>query len=241
MLSLRVVTWNIKFGIEIDTAIQDLTRIRSIAAPDILLLQEMDEEGTRAIAESLDSNHVYFHRSPHSQTGRDFGNAIISPWPITQAFQLDLPHQARISGHPRSATRGVVMVEDEPILTYSVHAEIPALPLARRVEQFRCLAADRWSQQSKGIRGSQLVVVGGDFNSVTGRGVAALKKEMESAELAHVSVEAGPSFRRAGINIPLDHIFASGLHPIRSSVAWSATASDHMPMWVELRDEVAAK
>ena len=57
---------------------------------------------------------------------------------------------------------------------------------------------------------------------------------MAGAELDRVSNLAGPSFRRAGRRIPLDHIFARGLFARDAGVDWNATASDHMPLWVEL-------
>ena len=54
----------------------------TLANPDIVLLQEMDEAGTAAIADSLGMNWIYYPASVASH--HDFGNAILSCWPLEQ-------------------------------------------------------------------------------------------------------------------------------------------------------------
>ncbi len=226
---IRVVSWNIKFGIEIDTAIRELRQIDEVAAPDILLLQEMDEKGTARIAEALDADYVFTTLGPHQQSGRDFGNAIVSCWPIGGLAEVHLPHQARFSGHPRMATRASVSVRSNEILTYSAHTEIPFLPLRLRREQFNRLAEDV-SQ----VGGSHSIV-GGDFNTLTRRiGLSAVRSSLGEAGLSHVSAESGPTLPFWRLKLPLDHIFASGFSVVETGVAWTASASDHKPIWVDL-------
>ncbi|MFV1989605.1 MAG: endonuclease/exonuclease/phosphatase family protein, partial [Acidimicrobiales bacterium] len=117
--AVSVVSWNIRFGIEIDRAIVELRDIEEIPLPDILLLQEMDEKGTAAIAARLDADYVFTSTGPHKLSDREFGNSIISPWPITGGLEVPLPHKSRLNGHPRSATRAVVTVGATHILTYN--------------------------------------------------------------------------------------------------------------------------
>lgn len=233
---MRVVSWNIAFGIEIDTAIRELSANPDLRDADIWLLQEMDGAGTATIADALGVNHAYGGGATHQQTGREFGNAILSRWPLRPLDELPLPGVASVSGHPRAATRAWVEVDDREVLTYSVHTETAAMRLPRRVAQFRTISSD--IRGEAGRRAEHDVVVGGDFNTVTERGVRALQNAMVDAELDRVSKLAGPSFRRAGRRIPLDHIFARGLAAIDAGVDWNATASDHMPMWVELEGPV---
>ncbi len=225
---LRVVSWNIKFGVEIDTAIEELRFIDEISSPGILLLQEMDEKGTAVIAEALDAGYVYTTLGPHAQTGREFGNAIVSRWPIGDVAEVLLPHQAWFKGHPRLVTRATISADFGPVLAYSVHTEIPILPLRRRRDQFDRIAADI------NQIGSDAVVVGGDFNTFTRRGVAAVRSSMGHAGLSHVSAGSGPSLPVWKFKLPADHIFASGFRTIRTGVAWSASASDHKPVWSEI-------
>ncbi len=238
MVRLKVVTWNIRLGLEIDRAIEELQEIDEIASADVLLLQEMDEAGTAAIAEALGANYAYTTRRPHAQTSRDFGNAILSPWPMSEDAEVRLPHVGSISGHPRSATRTIIHVDDREFLVYSAHTEIASLLLSKRIEQFQAIANDIAQQRTSTTDNTTGVIVGGDFNTITRRGVRALTQAFGAIGLQHASTDAGPSFSRVGVKVPLDHIFANGLRTVASSVAWEAEASDHKPMWVELRESV---
>jgi endonuclease/exonuclease/phosphatase family metal-dependent hydrolase len=109
-----------------------------------------------------------------------------------------------------------------------VHTEIPALRLARRIEQFAKVAADaNWQPY-------EFVVIGGDFNTVTQRGVRALVDTMHVAGLERVSSPTAPSYRRGGRDLSLDHVFASGFADASGGVVTGTTASDHAPLWIEL-------
>lgn len=225
------MSWNIRFGIEVDAAIDELLRVDELVRPDLLLLQEMDEHGSERIAAALGANHVFCSVAAHRKSSRAFGNAIVTPWPISDAEMLGLPHVAPVSGHPRAAMRARVSVADQDVLAYSVHTETAALRLRRRVEQFERIAADVVDQDA------EQVIVGGDFNTVTTRGVEALRRSMATAGLHRASMDAGPSFRRAGREVPLDHLFVAGLAPKVVGVVPSTAASDHFPLWAELDTE----
>jgi len=237
VLSLRVVTWNIRLGLEVEAAIREIQEIGSLASADVWLLQEMDEPGAAAIADALNSHYVYASITPHAQTNRDFGNAIISPWPLRDATNLELPHQAAVSGHPRSAVRAKIRIENRDTLLYSIHTEIPALPLTRRVEQFEAIADDIRTQSSSMPDAALSVIVGGDFNTATPRGLRAVKRALASGGLQHASAGAGPTFRQAGVGVRLDHMFTRGFRTTSTGVGEQAQASDHKPLWVELAQE----
>ncbi|MEO1062095.1 MAG: endonuclease/exonuclease/phosphatase family protein [Actinomycetota bacterium] len=225
---IRVVSWNIRFGIEVDTAIGELLGVDDLVDADLLLLQEMDETGVARIAEALGAEHVFSSVAIHRQSGRDFGNAIVSRWPLSDPASVPLPHVAPVSGHPRAAARARVHVGDRELLVYSTHTETPALRLRRRVEQFRRIAADVEHE------GADRVVVGGDFNTVTARGVEALTRTMASAGLRRASAVADPTFRRAGREVPLDHVFVAGLTASAAGAVPTTAASDHRPIWARL-------
>lgn len=226
-LGIAVVTWNIQYGIAVDAAIEEIRSSPALSRFDVLLLQEMDEQGTRAIATALDADFAFASRRRHANTGRDFGNAVVSRRPIVERAQVDLPHAARVRGHERHATFARVDVDGRSVGCYSVHTEVPLLPLSRRREQFAHLAAD--------IRDGSpdLVVVGGDFNTITSRGLRALDTALGEAGLRRVSSDVGPTYRRASVSMRLDHVFAAGLRSTGSGSA-ATTASDHPPMWVDL-------
>ena len=225
---MRIVSWNIQYGIETARAAAELVGRAETHGADVILLQEMDEQGTAAIAEALSANYAYTSPAPHDHTGRDFGNAVVTPWPIRHSAEIPLPHVASFSGQPRSATHALVRVGDVDVSVYSVHTEIPSLRLARRIEQFDTVAADVRR------RGHSHVVIGGDFNTVTGRGTKALAASMATAGLRRVSSEDSRSFRRLGRDMMLDHVFGLGFDVIAAGVVDTTGASDHLPLWVEL-------
>src|SRR5690349_633935 len=78
---LRIVTFNVKLGRDIDGAIRVL-RHDSLAGADIIALQEMDEAGVERIARALQLNYAYYPGSIHPTDHRYFGPALLTPWHI---------------------------------------------------------------------------------------------------------------------------------------------------------------
>ncbi len=225
---IKIVSWNIMHGLRVDEAIEVLRSEPRLADLDLLLLQEMDRPGTELVASALGLHHVYAAGGAHAKSGRDFGNAILSTSPLGDESIVDLPHQARVGGHPRVAVTAVTKLQGEMVTVCSTHTEIPAMSAARRQAQFAALAsvAAAWP--------TDRAILGGDFNTVTSRGVRALRRALELADLDHVSVEAITTLRRGGQDFTLDHIFARGLRPIESGVVRGLAVSDHAPIWVSL-------
>lgn len=224
-MAMKVVSWNIRFGEDVAGAIRDLRELSVLRDADIVLLQEMDATGTATIAEAIGMHHAYFSAGPHQRTGRDFGNAVLTVWPIIDAAELVLPHTAAVSGQPRSATRAQMDVNGMTVTAYSVHTEIPLLSLSRRTDQFAALADD-----VAGVDDGP-VVVGGDFNTAGRRSDRALRSIMQRAGLRHASEQAAQTYRRLHWPMRLDHVFARELTNTASGISLQATASDHHPVW----------
>jgi hypothetical protein len=79
---VRVVTFNIEYGLRTPAAIDALKAHAALRDPDVLLLQEMDAPGVAAVAEALALNYAYYPSSRTPKTHRDVGTAVLSPWPI---------------------------------------------------------------------------------------------------------------------------------------------------------------
>ncbi len=226
---MRVVTWNIKFGREIDRAIVELKSRRELLAADVLLLQEMDESGTRRIADELGVDFAFAAAGAHPETGRDFGNAVLSRWPVGDLTEIELPHVARIAGQPRSATHVKLQIEGAGVSVYSVHTETVLLSHRRRREQFSAFVDHIATLES-----DRPVIVGGDFNTTRRRDIDRLTSLMASAGVHPVTRRVGPTLRRFGVPFTLDHVFARGLTALDSRAVTDTTASDHRPVWVDL-------
>jgi endonuclease/exonuclease/phosphatase (EEP) superfamily protein YafD len=226
---VRVVSWNIQFGVEVDAAALALAEHPHLRDADIILLQEMDEVGTARLAELLSLNFVYAAPGVHQQTGRNFGNAVLAPWPLGEPKAVLLPHKASVRGQSRVLVLTEVMVSGRAIDAGSVHTEVPSMGSAKRLRQFDEIAA------AAARRVAARAIVGGDFNTVSRRGIAALTERMGAVGAVRVSTGAGTTLRRSGQEFTLDHIFARGLEPVATGVVTGSMASDHRPLWVTLR------
>jgi endonuclease/exonuclease/phosphatase family metal-dependent hydrolase len=219
---LRVVSFNLKFSEKVEEAIANFRETPALRGPDILALQEMDAEGTERIARALEMNSVFFPAAIHPKTGRDFGNALLSPWPLEDPRKLILPGASRFTGLKRTATVATVCVPRHPVRAYSVHIETPLhMGGGGRRAQVQAIVDDARAS-------SDPVVVAGDFNS---RGLSGPFEEAGYLWLTR-------NLRNTSKWWELDHIFALGLAPPGPATAGVAEdlhdASDHKPVWALL-------
>lgn len=224
---LVVVTYNLRYAEALEEAIAAFQTVAPLPAADFILLQEMDEAGVVVLARALGYDYVYAAASV-AEDGDDFGNAILARRPISDPAKIILPGLHPLSGQQRTATRAVVHVGDAEVLVYSTHIEIALAPPSLREGQFAAILADIPDDATH-------VIVGGDFNTITGRGVNALAEQFAAAGLDHASAELGPTFTRLGLRpSATDHIFSRGFERLDAGVLGEIRASDHFPVWVRL-------
>jgi endonuclease/exonuclease/phosphatase family metal-dependent hydrolase len=216
--TLRIVSFNIEFARRIDSAIAALRGDPATRAPDVLLLQEMDEPGTRRVAEAFGMWYVYYPAIYHERAKRDFGNAVLSRWPIVEDARLVLPHRSRYAGTPRTATVATIRVGDALVRVYSTHLGTPLdIGGGSRRAQLRAILADAAAYPR--------VIVGGDLNDGDAGAV------VRDAGYAWPT-ERGPRTTRFG---RWDHVFLRGLTVptgvASGTVADNRDSSDHLPVW----------
>lgn len=216
--TLQFASFNIEFAMRIDSAIAVVLAEPRLRRADILLLQEMDEAGTRRIAEALDMGYVYYPATFHFRTRRNFGNAVLSRWPIVADRKILLPHRSRYSNTLRTATAATVLIGDRRVRAYSAHLGTYAdVDNEARVEQLRAIMED--------AAGYAYVVIAGDMNHPT---------------VSRTATYAG--YRWPTADIPatsflgrLDHILLRGFMVPEKNGAGTITnvrgASDHLPVW----------
>lgn len=228
---LLVVSWNVQFGVGAQAAADALLGSAELQAADFVLLQEMDEQGTALIAEAVGLNYVYVAASVHPQTGRNFGNAVLSRWPLTDPGVVTLPYKSTLQGQPRQVVHAVAHLGEFRLRACSVHTEVPTLSSPKRLRQFAAIGdvAHAWERDA--------LVIGGDFNTLTRRGVAAVTARLAPIGAHRVTEGAGPTLRRGGREFALDHIYARSLTPRSCGVVAGLDASDHRPLWVRLARE----
>jgi endonuclease/exonuclease/phosphatase family metal-dependent hydrolase len=215
---LRVVSFNIEYALRVETAIAVMTADPETRAADVILLQEMDEASTRRVAEAFGMSYVYYPGTFRLKLRKDFGNAILSRWPIIGDSKILLPHKGLLGGTQRIAVGATIRVGREEVRVYSTHlgTMINAGPGARRAQLSAVLAdADRYPH----------VIIGGDMNS---HGVGGVARARGYAW----PTRDGPRTTRFG---RWDHIFLKGLGLPGDTAAGTVLdvrgASDHRAVW----------
>lgn len=223
--SLRIVTYNIEFAKRVELAIEQLRR-SPLAGADVLALQEMDAPGVQRIASALGMRYVYYPGSLHPRTKREFGSAILSPWPIEAPRKLVLPHPSRIVNQIRTVAVATVRVGGLPLLVYSIHLGSPVgTSGGKRRSQMEVILQDAAASSAP-------AVILGDFNS---KDVA---RQVELRGYAWLTRDVGPTLERFGRSFEYDHILIRGLPAHARAFAGVARdgprASDHWPVWAML-------
>jgi endonuclease/exonuclease/phosphatase family metal-dependent hydrolase len=216
-----VVSFNVQFSKQYERAAEELASSAALANADILLLQEMDVSGTTHIAEELGYDFVYYPGSV--QHGRDFGNAVLSRWPIVADEKIVLPHENPTDGRLRIAVCATLRTPLGDLRAYSVHMETPWLGPRARLDQAQTVLVH--------ARGSELAsIIGGDFNTGDPGALGSTVDVFEREGFLWASREAGDTLGT------LDLTFVRDLRPIGSGTV-STRASDHRPLWanVEIR------
>ena len=245
--TIRVVSFNIEYGVKIDEALGLLRDKPALRTPDLLCLQEMDTLGTQTIARALGMNYVYAPSGIHPKTKRDFGCAILSPWPLEQPRKILLPHGARVTGLRRAAVSATLVMGPRRVLVYSLHLPSPlGISGGSRKDQVATLAADVDSvMRARGAASTDsaanrvdAVILAGDFNS---KGIC---EELVKAGFQWLTRDAAPSARLTLLGVNLlhlhyDHVLVRGLvtAPGPDSlgvIADNRDVSDHQPIWIRL-------
>jgi len=221
---LRVASFNIKFAVQIDKAIERIRTDPHLRDADVLLLQEMDEVGVRKIAGASGHCWVYYPAVVRPQNRRPFGNAILSRYPIREDHKVLLPHLARFGKKmQRIATAATLDLNGVAVRVYSVHlATIVELGPEARRDQARAIVEDAAPFPGP-------VLVGGDLNQ---KGLGEIFVE---AGYDWLSQDLGKTTKIAS----LDHFFLKGLKPAAGEAVGKVSdtlgASDHRPIWARLR------
>lgn len=216
--TLHVASFNLKLGRQVDRALTLFRSAEPLRGADVIALQEMDAAGTQQFATALGMSYVYYPAAIHPGTGREFGNAILSRWPVVADRKILLPHLGRFRRMRRVAVAATVRLGVTSLRVYSLHLGTGAdTGPDGRQDQAQAVLAD--------AEGYDRVVVAGDLNS---HGVGKI-------------FEAGgyswPTRDQPGTTFLFnwDHILVRGLAPVSPAgsgvVRDNLGTSDHRPVW----------
>jgi len=216
---LDVATLNIQFARKIEQARRLFAREEKLARASVVLLQEMDPAGTDALAAALGMHFVYYPACVHPTTGRLFGNAVLSRFPIVRDRKVELPHVSFHNPTRRSATCATVATPAGELEVCSVH-------LATRFEQLPGARRDQMREVVRQLGGEARVVLGGDCNGYRIGGIAA------ASGLDWATRELGGPLRYV---FSIDHLFTRGLRALQvGRITDTRDATDHPAVWARL-------
>jgi endonuclease/exonuclease/phosphatase family metal-dependent hydrolase len=237
---LTVVSWNIAQGARYERVRDALAALDA----DIYLLQEVDMDVRRSdyrrvakdLADDLGLNWVFageFQEIGQSRrnTPALTGQAVLSRYPIQNAFALSFENQARLRWRldpvqPRRGGRMALRAESGGVLIYNAHIE------SARDDRFRHKQIDEMLfDHLEPERAGLPVVFAGDFNT----GNLPDKSPIVRCLIDEGFVDALGAInqsRRTSIHHPqpLDWIFVRNLAPRRGRVIEVPKASDHFPL-----------
>ena len=220
---LKVVSFNIEFARRTADAAEDIRADQRLAQADFVLLQEMTPEGSEVIARALSMSYVYYPASQND--GGDFGQAILSRWPLLSDSKLILPFVDPVNGRQRIAVFADALVGTATVSIASIHNLTPVAGPAARLAQAE--AAIQF------IGDSPRAIIGGDFNTGDPGAEDATIETFEKAGYVYASTDA-KNTGEGKIGVwTLDYIFARGFDSVASGTVES-DVGDHDPIWADL-------
>jgi endonuclease/exonuclease/phosphatase family metal-dependent hydrolase len=225
--SLRVVSWNLFYGAKLEQAIAALETAPELRDADVLFFQEIDRVGVETIAQRLHYNYVFYPTILDHHRRIEYGDAILSKWPLSDPTKIVLPIFLPGWLESRSSTRATLTAGGREITLYSTHLDLTWMIFRRGESQAEFLSRaaggkDDW------------IILGGDFNTWYPASIVNLDRQMGKIGLERLSKGAGYTFEWAGLKAILDHIYSNAGLEVRSGVYRQTDASDHYPVWAEM-------
>ncbi len=244
-MRLRLLTWNVHKCIGGLDRRYDPDRVRALIAhyqPDVALLQEVDHAARRSrgdrqvdlLGDLLGLRHRSWFANVTVRGGGQYGNAILSRFPLTESENIDLtipPKKRRSVLHGRARVRlhpaNGELPRTRTVHVYNMHLGLSGLE--RKVQLRKFLASHPFAH----LDHRTPIVVAGDLNDVWG---TLGKKVLMPAGFRSISpIRTFPAYAPMRA---LDGIYVRGnveIHHVQASrMELARVASDHLPLIADL-------
>ena len=226
---IRVVTYNIQYAWRVKKAVSLLEKNNNLNHAEILCLQEMDEHSVEHIAQHLHYNYVYYPAVRHPRHNKNFGNAILSKYPIISDKKIILPYFDK-KKLQRIAVSAVINIGENKIQVICLHMKV-FLKYSYRSMQIRKILENILPKQKH-------CIIAGDFNTFTKKGYQASIDPVVEDGYTLATHNLGWNYKHWYLlnkKSTLDHIFTKGFEVKSTGKVLGRKASDHIPLWVELK------
>ena len=207
--TLTIVSYNIEHAENIQLAIDLIKQDKNLSTADVILLQEMDEEGMKKLSDALKMNYIYFPINSSRNLSKDFGNGILTKNCINEYEKIILPHGQAHNNRLRSFTSAAINYNGVVIQLVSAHLATVVMPSRKRKDQVKALGKYLDDSQDS----LTISIVGGDFNAVTSDYRNFISSEMQKSNHAYTSKGIGSTVRKKipFVTPELDMIFSKNL------------------------------
>ncbi len=232
--TLRIATYNIHRcrGLDGRTRPDRIASVLRGIDADVVALQEVVGAGPRggSHAEELGAalGMGWVMAAARHLRGHQFGNAVLSRFPITHHVEHDLSWK---TCEPRRLQRADIAVHGGTLHVYNVHLGTAILERRHQARRLATIVADRH------VGGAKLVL--GDFNEWT-RGLATtlLSERLHSIDLRNF-LRRRRTYPGLFPILHLDHIYYEGRLEVVGielpRTRLSLVASDHLPLVADIR------
>jgi endonuclease/exonuclease/phosphatase family metal-dependent hydrolase len=228
--TIKVVSYNIDLCKKIKSVGKFLQENQLLANADIICLQEMNLKDLEFIASTLKYNYVYYPSAIHPGNHKDFGQAILSKWPIEQDQKILLPFsfKDRYIKIQKCAIGSAILINTKKISVFSVHLGVIISPEHRK-EQVRTIINAIAPTADK-------CIIAGDLNTYAQIHTKAVTQTLEDAGFSIATKNTGWTYKYwylLNYRTALDYIFYKGLKLIKAGKITDGSRSDHLPIWAE--------
>jgi endonuclease/exonuclease/phosphatase family metal-dependent hydrolase len=254
---IRVVNWNIERGLQLGKIIAFLEAQRA----DILVLQEADLYARRTgfrnigeeIAKSLRMNYAFGYEFEELAQGRRgapayHGQTTLSSWPLGSSRVLRFRQQSNFwkpkwflprtePFQPRRGGRIALITEVEVsgrrLMIYNLHLE------SRADDRLRMMQLAETVEDAKSYLDSNAVIVAGDLNADLSRSYSSAAALDRLGFHSAIALPAAHTTTPRGIfghQRTIDWVYLGGpVESISGGICDDVDASDHYPIWFELK------
>jgi endonuclease/exonuclease/phosphatase family metal-dependent hydrolase len=240
---IKVVSFNIRYrsGSDLEELIRLFKEDPEIGGASILGLQEVDRNKKRTgftntakrIAEAIEMNYAWAAPPPgksdkkEKEPEEETGVTILSPFPLSDVERIVLPNEGP-GGRRRVAIGATVLIGDEKIRIYSIHAETRISP-KEKLAQLESVLNDLAE-----YRDVQRALVMGDFNTWQGDAVSGTSRLFIGKQFDTPFQNDDATWRTFILRLKLDWMWQRGFCVNAFGIDRKVGLSDHWPLWMDL-------